>query len=140
MTVNSASPTSLSSAPKCACPPNPTRAPRCKAPLTPVSPAPAGQLGLVRVRSAGDGPLIAALLDTLHRTGADFTNAFRLLAAVPLPRPDAPCPAPSPALVEAFASQCASLADVTEASKPPFSDHQFAIIVRTGGRGPGHKS
>lgn len=117
------------------------------------------QLGLVRLRSPGDGPLIAGLLDTMHRTGADFTNAFRLLAAVsaaphctapqthrnppspytpppltrpqvPLPRPNGPCPAPSTALVEAFAALCASLAAVVEAAKPQFTDQQFAIIVR----------
>ncbi|CAL8262939.1 unnamed protein product [Merluccius merluccius] len=43
------------------------------------------KLGLLRKEEPEDEMLITALLQTMHNTGADFTNTFRSLAQIPCP-------------------------------------------------------
>ncbi|XP_021114409.1 selenoprotein O isoform X4 [Heterocephalus glaber] len=72
------------------------------------------KLGLVRGEQEEDSALVAKLLETMHLTGADFTNTFCLLSSFP-PEPEAPGLAE---FLSVLASQCASLEELRLAFRP----------------------
>ncbi|KAF7462459.1 hypothetical protein GHT09_012482 [Marmota monax] len=83
------------------------------------------KLGLVRVAQDGDGALVARLLETMHQTGADFTNTFSLLSSFPL-EPQ------SPGLAEfltTLTSQCASLEELRLAFRPQMDPRQLSMML-----------
>nr|XP_040132353.1 protein adenylyltransferase SelO, mitochondrial [Ictidomys tridecemlineatus] len=83
------------------------------------------KLGLVHVAQDGDGALVARLLETMHQTGADFTNTFSLLSSFPI-EPQ------SPGLAEfltTLTSQCASLEELRLAFRPQMDPRQLSMML-----------
>uniref|UniRef100_A0A8C9MD93 Selenoprotein O n=1 Tax=Panthera tigris altaica TaxID=74533 RepID=A0A8C9MD93_PANTA len=72
------------------------------------------KLGLVRAELEDDGVLVAKLLETMHLTGADFTNTFHLLSSFPV----GPEPQGMPEFLDALTAQCASLEELKLAFRP----------------------
>ncbi|XP_021494669.1 protein adenylyltransferase SelO, mitochondrial isoform X2 [Meriones unguiculatus] len=70
------------------------------------------KLGLVRVEQEEDGTLVAKLLETMHLTGADFTNTFCVLSSFPAE------PSDSAEFLTRLTSQCASLEELRLAFRP----------------------
>ncbi|XP_023443062.2 protein adenylyltransferase SelO, mitochondrial [Dasypus novemcinctus] len=84
-----------------------------------------GKLGLVRAPHAEDGALVARLLETMHLTGADFTNSFALLSSFPVgPGPPAP-----EEFLDALLVQCASLEEMKLASRPLMDPRQLSMLL-----------
>ncbi|KAG8517983.1 Protein adenylyltransferase SelO, mitochondrial, partial [Galemys pyrenaicus] len=83
------------------------------------------KLGLVRTAREEDGALVARLLDTMHLTGADFTNTFFLLSTFPA--------GPEPTGLAAFAAvlleQCASLEELRLAFRPQMDPRQLSMML-----------
>lgn len=83
------------------------------------------KLGLVRAELEEDGALVAKLLETMHLTGADFTNTFYLLSSFPA-GPE------SPDLAEFLATltaQCASLEELRLAFRPQMDPRQLSMML-----------
>ncbi|XP_077025355.1 protein adenylyltransferase SelO, mitochondrial [Tamandua tetradactyla] len=83
------------------------------------------KLGLVRAPQEEDRALVARLLETMHLTGADFTNSFALLSSFP----EEPA---SPALedfLDRLLAQCASLEELKLASQPRVDPEQLALML-----------
>ncbi|XP_008567185.1 PREDICTED: selenoprotein O [Galeopterus variegatus] len=83
------------------------------------------KLGLVRVEQEEDTALVVKLLQTMHLTGADFTNTFYLLSSCPV-EPE------SPDLSEFLAtltSQCASLEELKLAFRPQMDPRQLSMML-----------
>ncbi|XP_051746844.1 selenoprotein O2 isoform X1 [Ctenopharyngodon idella] len=70
------------------------------------------KLGLLRQQEPEDVELVADLLKTMHFTGADFTNTFRLLSAVSSPAGEQAERDSSDSVVELIMEQCASLEEL----------------------------
>lgn len=70
------------------------------------------KLGLIRVEKEEDGTLVAKLLETMHLTGADFTNTFCVLSSFPAE------PSDSAEFLSRLTSQCASLEELRLAFRP----------------------
>ncbi|XP_067284195.1 selenoprotein O2 isoform X2 [Pseudorasbora parva] len=70
------------------------------------------KLGLLRQRTPEDVELVADLLKTMHITGADFTNTFRLLSAVSCPVGEKAERDSTDSIVELIVEQCASLEEL----------------------------
>ncbi|KAM5289221.1 protein adenylyltransferase SelO, mitochondrial [Ctenodactylus gundi] len=83
------------------------------------------KLGLVQREQEEDGALVARLLETMHLTGADFTNTFYLLSSIPV-EPEAPGPAE---LLTALTSQCASLEELQLAFRPQMDPRQLSMML-----------
>lgn len=83
------------------------------------------KLGLARTALEEDGALVASLLETMHLTGADFTNTFYLLSACPAdeePQGLARC-------LAALAAQCASLEELRLAYRPRMDPRQLSMML-----------
>nr|XP_006633308.1 PREDICTED: selenoprotein O [Lepisosteus oculatus] len=78
------------------------------------------KLGLLRRETPEDEELVTLLLQTMHNTGADFTNTFRSLSQVPSPGvPDSEGAGdPVSRSVELLLAQCASLEELRAAHRP----------------------
>ncbi|XP_037703673.1 protein adenylyltransferase SelO, mitochondrial isoform X2 [Choloepus didactylus] len=72
------------------------------------------KLGLVRAPREEDRALVVGLLETMHRTGADFTNSFALLSSYPL----GPASPGLGELLDALVAQCASVEELQLAVRP----------------------
>ncbi|MBV94683.1 Selenoprotein O, partial [Eschrichtius robustus] len=68
------------------------------------------KLGLVRAEREEDSALVARLLETMHLTGADFTNSFYLLSSFPAEDLDE--------FLAVLTAQCASLEELRRAFRP----------------------
>eukprot|EP00069_Balaena_mysticetus_P000565 bmy_14627T0 len=68
------------------------------------------KLGLVRAEREEDSALVAGLLETMHLTGADFTNSFYLLSSFPAEDLDE--------FLATLTAQCASLEELRRAFRP----------------------
>uniref|UniRef100_A0A8C5KEU8 Selenoprotein O n=1 Tax=Jaculus jaculus TaxID=51337 RepID=A0A8C5KEU8_JACJA len=83
------------------------------------------KLGLVKVQEEEDGALVAKLLETMHRTGADFTNTFYELSFFPT--------GPEKPSLEEFltrlTSQCASLEELKLAFRPQMDPRQLSMML-----------
>ncbi|XP_048209717.1 protein adenylyltransferase SelO, mitochondrial isoform X2 [Perognathus longimembris pacificus] len=82
------------------------------------------KLGLVRVEQEEDRALVARLLETMHLTGADFTNTFSVLSAFPV-EPEAGLAD----FLTALTSQCASLEELKLAFRPQMDPRQLSMML-----------
>uniref|UniRef100_H0XAL6 Selenoprotein O n=1 Tax=Otolemur garnettii TaxID=30611 RepID=H0XAL6_OTOGA len=83
------------------------------------------KLGLVGMEQEEDVALVARLLETMHLTGADFTNTFYSLSSFPTERE-------SPDLEEFLAvltAQCASLEELRLAFRPQMDPRQVSMML-----------
>lgn len=83
------------------------------------------KLGLVGTEREEDRALVAKLLETMHLTGADFTNTFYLLSSFPTG-------AGSLDLGEflaALTAQCASLEELQRAFRPQMDPRQLSMML-----------
>lgn len=83
------------------------------------------KLGLVHVEEEGDDKLVAGLLETMHLTGADFTNTFTLLRSFPM---DPESPDLEQFLAE-LAKQCATLEELRMAFRPRMDPRQLSMML-----------
>uniref|UniRef100_A0A667H531 Selenoprotein O n=2 Tax=Lynx canadensis TaxID=61383 RepID=A0A667H531_LYNCA len=83
------------------------------------------KLGLVHAELEDDGVLVAKLLETMHLTGADFTNTFRLLSSFPV----GPEPQGMPEFLDALTAQCASLEELKLAFRPQMDPRQLSMML-----------
>uniref|UniRef100_A0A8C3WEA2 Selenoprotein O n=1 Tax=Catagonus wagneri TaxID=51154 RepID=A0A8C3WEA2_9CETA len=83
------------------------------------------KLGLVRAELGEDGALVARLLETMHLTGADFTNTFYLLSSFPA-GPESPDLAE---FLAALTAQCASLEELRLAFRPQMDPRQLSMML-----------
>ncbi|XP_066561595.1 selenoprotein O1 isoform X2 [Amia ocellicauda] len=93
------------------------------------------KLGLLRRESPEDEELVTLMLQTMHNTGADFTNTFRCLSQVPCPGVLAKgCDSGEPSdlgdhAVEMLLSHCASLEELRAAQRPTMDPRELAMIM-----------
>ncbi|KAM7002880.1 selenoprotein O1 [Tautogolabrus adspersus] len=89
------------------------------------------KLGLLKKDEPEDEILITELLQTMHNTGADFTNTFRSLSQIS-------CPAEGDAegeedvvknAAELLLQQCASLEELKAANKPSMDPRELAMLL-----------
>nr|XP_045728261.1 protein adenylyltransferase SelO, mitochondrial isoform X3 [Mirounga angustirostris] len=83
------------------------------------------KLGLVRAELDEDGALVAKLLETMHLTGADFTNTFYLLSSFPV----GPESLGLPEFLAALTAQCASLEELKLAFRPQMDPRQLSMML-----------
>nr|BAB23774.1 unnamed protein product [Mus musculus] len=81
------------------------------------------KLGLIRVEKEEDGTLVAKLLETMHLTGADFTNTFCVLSSFPADLSD------SAEFLSRLTSQCASLEELRLAFRPQMDPRQLSMML-----------
>uniref|UniRef100_A0A671SZV1 Selenoprotein O n=1 Tax=Sinocyclocheilus anshuiensis TaxID=1608454 RepID=A0A671SZV1_9TELE len=92
-------------------------------------------LGLLRHQEPEDVELVADLLKTMHITGADFTNTFRLLSAVSCPAGEQKDSTDS--VVELIVEQCASLEELKVANNPTMQPSELERILSMAETNPG---
>lgn len=88
------------------------------------------KLGLLKKEEPEDEMLITELLQTMHNTGADFTNTFRSLSQIP-------CPVEGESEGEdlirqttgLLLEQCASLEELKAANKPTMDPRELAMLL-----------
>ncbi|XP_030649156.1 protein adenylyltransferase SelO-1, mitochondrial-like [Chanos chanos] len=96
------------------------------------------KLGLLRRVEPEDQDLISDLLKTMHNTGADFTNTFRLLSRVPCPMGKQSEEADAVGLVvERLLKQCASLEELKVANHPTVEPRELEMILSMAETNPG---
>uniref|UniRef100_A0A8C0T485 Selenoprotein O n=3 Tax=Canis lupus TaxID=9612 RepID=A0A8C0T485_CANLF len=83
------------------------------------------KLGLVRTELDDDGVLVAKLLETMHLTGADFTNTFYVLSSFPV----GPEALGLPEFLAALTAQCASLEELKLAFRPQMDPRQLSMML-----------
>ncbi|XP_067554562.1 protein adenylyltransferase SelO, mitochondrial isoform X2 [Pseudorca crassidens] len=83
------------------------------------------KLGLVRAEREEDSALVARLLETMHLTGADFTNSFYLLSSFPA-GPESP---DLDEFLAALTAQCASLEELRLAFRPQMDPRQLSMML-----------
>ncbi|XP_012788684.2 protein adenylyltransferase SelO, mitochondrial isoform X2 [Sorex araneus] len=83
------------------------------------------KLGLVSTEQEDDGALVARLLETMHLTGADFTNTFSLLRTFPTD-PESP---DLEEFLAALAMQCATLDELRMAFRPRMDPRQLSMML-----------
>ncbi|KAJ8374107.1 hypothetical protein SKAU_G00046870 [Synaphobranchus kaupii] len=89
------------------------------------------KLGLLRKEEPEDETLVTDLLQTMHNTGADFTNTFRSLSQMSCPLGEETQEEEEAALgcsVDLLLEQCSSLEELKEANKPTM-DHRELVMV-----------
>lgn len=86
---------------------------------------------MLRKEEPEDEMLITNLLQTMHNTGADFTNTFRCLSQIS-------CPAEEEAVeggdvgrqaTELLLQQCASLEELKSANKPSMDHRELSMLL-----------
>nr|XP_023671011.1 selenoprotein O isoform X2 [Paramormyrops kingsleyae] len=87
------------------------------------------KLGLLRKEEAEDELLVTELLQTMHNTGADFTNTFRSLSQVPCPKEGEVEADVLEAAVNLLLEQCASLEELKAANKPTMDQRELLMIL-----------
>ncbi|XP_056137532.1 selenoprotein O1 isoform X2 [Lampris incognitus] len=89
------------------------------------------KLGLLKKEEPEDEMLITELLQTMHDTGADFTNTFRSLSQIP-------CPAEGDGkgeeglvkqATDLLLEQCASLEELKAANRPTMDPRELAMLL-----------
>uniref|UniRef100_A0AAR2IWJ1 Selenoprotein O n=1 Tax=Pygocentrus nattereri TaxID=42514 RepID=A0AAR2IWJ1_PYGNA len=89
------------------------------------------KLGLLRKEEPEDEVLITNFMQTMHNTGADFTNTFRSLSQIS-------CPVEGEAAddteaikqaTELLLQQCASLQELKAASRPTMDPRELAMLL-----------
>uniref|UniRef100_A0A8C2JYX4 Selenoprotein O n=1 Tax=Cyprinus carpio TaxID=7962 RepID=A0A8C2JYX4_CYPCA len=89
------------------------------------------KLGLLRMEEPEDEMLITELMQTMHNTGADFTNTFRSLSQIS-------CPTQQEGedetetikqATELLLQQCASLEELKAANRPTMDPRELAMLL-----------
>lgn len=75
-----------------------------------------------------DGDLVQSFLDTLQKTGADFTNCFRCLSRLPLPS-SPEFQVKRSTVMDYLVSQSSSLEEVKVANKPALDKRQLSMFL-----------
>lgn len=97
------------------------------------------KLGLLKKDEPEDELLITDLMQTMHNTGADFTNTFRSLSHIP-------CPTGGESegeedvvkkATELLLEQCASLEELKAANKPTMDPRELAMLLSMAQSNPG---
>ena len=83
-----------------------------------------------------DLALAESFLDAMAASGADFTNAFRVLAQVPAPAAGEP-EAPSEAHVAPLLGVCASAEAMARAAKPSLPEERLQMLLQVEQQNPG---
>ncbi|KAM8979023.1 protein adenylyltransferase SelO, mitochondrial [Sarcophilus harrisii] len=83
------------------------------------------KLGLIRLELEEDRELVSALLETMHFTGADFTNTFNLLSSFSV----ALEPSQDARFLDQLAQQCASLEELKLAFRPQMDPRQLSMML-----------
>uniref|UniRef100_A0A8C6VL69 Selenoprotein O n=1 Tax=Naja naja TaxID=35670 RepID=A0A8C6VL69_NAJNA len=83
------------------------------------------KLGLIQLQIDEDNKLVLELLETMHITGADFTNTFRLLNSFPVDFD----PLNLEEFVDQISKQCASLEELKVAFKPQMDPRQLSMML-----------
>ncbi|KAM7414206.1 hypothetical protein PAMA_019159 [Pampus argenteus] len=89
------------------------------------------KLGLLKKEEPEDEILITELLQTMHNTGADFTNSFRSLTQISCPTEgesegEEVCVQQATNLM---LEQCASLVELKAANKPSIDPRELAVLI-----------
>ncbi|XP_074534593.1 selenoprotein O1 isoform X2 [Halichoeres trimaculatus] len=89
------------------------------------------KLGLLKKDEPEDEILIAELLQTMHNTGADFTNTFRSLSQISCPKEGAGGEEEDlvKTATELLLQQCASLEELKAANKPSMDPRELAMLL-----------
>uniref|UniRef100_A0A670YIC5 Selenoprotein O n=2 Tax=Pseudonaja textilis TaxID=8673 RepID=A0A670YIC5_PSETE len=83
------------------------------------------KLGLIQLQIDEDHKLVLELLETMHITGADFTNTFRLLSSFPVDFD----PLNLEEFLDQISKQCASLEELKVAYKPQMDPRQLSMML-----------
>uniref|UniRef100_K7EE50 Selenoprotein O n=2 Tax=Ornithorhynchus anatinus TaxID=9258 RepID=K7EE50_ORNAN len=83
------------------------------------------KLGLIHLELEEDAKLVSDLLETMRLTGADFTNAFRLLSSFSVTAD----PGEEGDLLDRIGEQCASLEEMKVAFKPQMDPRQLSMML-----------
>ncbi|KAK2842004.1 hypothetical protein Q5P01_012204 [Channa striata] len=89
------------------------------------------KLGLLKKEEPEDEILITELLQTMHNTGADFTNTFRSLSQIPCPsdgESEGEENIVKPA-TDLLLEKCASLEELKAANKPTMDPRELAMLL-----------
>uniref|UniRef100_A0A8C2BXN0 Selenoprotein O n=1 Tax=Cyprinus carpio TaxID=7962 RepID=A0A8C2BXN0_CYPCA len=96
------------------------------------------KLGLLRQQEPEDVQLVADLLKTMHITGADFTNTFRLLSAVSCPAGEQKDRDRTDSVVELIVEQCASLEELKHVARKTRQENcELEMILSMAETNPG---
>ncbi|XP_024137094.1 selenoprotein O1 [Oryzias melastigma] len=87
------------------------------------------KLGLLKREEPEDGMLITELLQTMHDTGADFTNTFRCLSGIPCPGEGEAEEEVVRTAVDLLLEQCSSLEELKDANKPTMDPRELAMLL-----------
>lgn len=89
------------------------------------------KLGLLKKEEPEDEMLITELLQTMHNTGADFTNTFRSLSQISCPSEGEGAEEEDPVkkATELLLQQCASLEELKAANKPTMDPRELAMLL-----------
>ncbi|KAM9808362.1 selenoprotein O1 [Neosynchiropus ocellatus] len=89
------------------------------------------KLGLLKKTEPEDVMLVTELLQTMHNTGADFTNTFRSLSQISCPaEEDSEVEEESVrAATELLLQQCASLEEMKAANKPSMDPRELSMLL-----------
>lgn len=86
------------------------------------------KLGLLKRELPEDEDLVKSLLETMHKTGADFTNCFRCLHRISL-LSSAEGDDSDENVLEYLLSQCQTVDDLKKASKPFLGAREFQMLM-----------
>lgn len=86
------------------------------------------KLGLLKRELPKDEDLVKSLLETMHKTGADFTNCFRCLHRISL-LSSAEGDDSDENVLEYLLSQCQTVDDLKKASKPFLGAREFQMLM-----------
>ncbi|KAJ6666414.1 hypothetical protein lerEdw1_000688 [Lerista edwardsae] len=84
------------------------------------------KLGFIQLQLEDDNKLVSDLLETMHFTGADFTNTFRLLSSFST---DSDSDSALEDFLDKISKQCASLEELKVAYKPQMDPRQLSMML-----------
>lgn len=87
------------------------------------------KLGLLKKEEPEDEILITELLQTMHNTGADFTNTFRCLSQISCPNEGDNEEDVLRQATQLMLEQCASLEELKAANKPTMDPRELAMLL-----------
>jgi len=86
------------------------------------------KLGLLKKQLPEDGDLVKSLLETMHQTGADFTNCFRCLSRISLQGSTSGIDSDENVL-DYLVSQCQTIEESKNATKPFLGAREFEMLM-----------
>lgn len=87
------------------------------------------KLGLLQKEEPEDEILITELLQTMHNTGADFTNTFRCLSQISFPTEGENEEEVLSRGAQLLVEQCASIDELKAANKPTMDPRELAMLL-----------